>query len=93
MQWSTAFALSETDWPGRRKKGSGACKHFAFFNFVIPTTNALHFSGSGWANTNHFIDPTTGVAAIFSSQILPPVNVEVQKYYLEFEKVLYSGLN
>lgn len=34
MQWSTAFALNETDWPGKRKKGSGSCEYIvSFFDF------------------------------------------------------------
>lgn len=65
---------------------------FTFSSFVINPKTLFHFSGSGWANTNHFIDPTTGVAVIFGSQVLPPVNAEVQKYYVEFEEVLYAGL-
>ena len=48
--------------------------------------------GSGWASTFHFIDPTTGVAAVFGTQILPIIDDEVLKANLEFENALYAGL-
>lgn len=35
-QWSTALSVNTTDWPGRRRKGSGWCK----CNFV-PVTRRL----------------------------------------------------
>ncbi|KAF9528318.1 beta-lactamase [Crepidotus variabilis] len=47
---------------------------------------------SGWANTQHFLDPTTGVAVILQTQMVPPLNVSVSKYYDELEKALYAGL-
>ncbi|KAF9533970.1 beta-lactamase/transpeptidase-like protein [Crepidotus variabilis] len=47
---------------------------------------------SGWANTHHFLDPTTGIAVILQTQMLPPLNISVLKYYDELEKTLYAGL-
>ncbi|KAF9522165.1 beta-lactamase/transpeptidase-like protein [Crepidotus variabilis] len=46
----------------------------------------------GWPNLKHFVDPTTGIAVIFETQILPTFNPDVLRYYSEFEKVLYAGL-
>ncbi|KAF4613304.1 hypothetical protein D9613_011204 [Agrocybe pediades] len=71
-QWSTALAVTTSDWPGRRKKGS------AFW--------------SGWAGTFYFMDPTTGIAFVFGTQILPSRDPEVTKLYTELEETLYAGL-
>jgi len=49
-------------------------------------------TGSGWAGTVYFMDPTTGVAAVFGTQILPGRDIETTKLYKEFEEALYSGL-
>ncbi|KAF8893000.1 beta-lactamase/transpeptidase-like protein [Infundibulicybe gibba] len=52
------------------------------------------FSGCwyGWAGTYYFIDPTTGVAAVVSSQVIPTGDPEVVKIYDQLERALYSGL-
>ncbi|KDR77346.1 hypothetical protein GALMADRAFT_225461 [Galerina marginata CBS 339.88] len=47
---------------------------------------------SGWAGTYFFMDPTTGVAAVFGTQIVPSRDPEVIKLYGEFEETLYAGL-
>jgi len=52
----------------------------------------VHIIGSGWASTFHLIDPTTGVAAVFGTQILPILDDEIHKACLEFENALYAGL-
>jgi hypothetical protein len=52
----------------------------------------VYLIGSGWAGTFHFIDPTTGVAAVFGTQILPAMDAENLKASLDFENVLYAGL-
>jgi methyl acetate hydrolase len=49
-------------------------------------------SGYGWAGTYHFIDPTTGVAAVLGSQIIPTRDAEVVQIWEKLETVLYSGL-
>ncbi|PPQ93960.1 hypothetical protein CVT25_014871 [Psilocybe cyanescens] len=72
-QWTAGgFALSSSDLPGRRKKGSG----FWF----------------GWAHTFFLIDPTTEVATVFGTQIMPAADQEVFKAVAELEKALYAGL-
>jgi len=48
--------------------------------------------GAGWASTFHFIDPTTGVAAVFGTQILPTMDIDVWKANFDFENALYAGL-
>ena len=39
------------------------------------------------------IDPETGVAAVFGTQIIPTADQEVYRLYVEFEKTLYAGLS
>ncbi|KAJ3505256.1 hypothetical protein NLJ89_g7511 [Agrocybe chaxingu] len=46
----------------------------------------------GWAGTYHFIDPTTGIATVFGTQILPTYDDELMKLDAEFQRVLYGGL-
>lgn len=34
MQWSTGLAICETDWPGRRRKGSAYCEYNVTFKLL-----------------------------------------------------------
>ena len=47
--------------------------------------------GGGWANTSYFMDPTTGIAAVFGVQIAPQ-DTEATKVILKLERTLYNGL-
>lgn len=38
------------------------------------------------------MDPTTGVAAVFGTQLVPPFDPDLLGYYAEFENALYAGL-
>lgn len=53
---------------------------------------AFRYIGNGWTGTAHFIDPSTGVAAVFGTQTLPTLDVETWKAYPEFENALYAAL-
>lgn len=91
VQWSTACAVNMTDWPGRRKKCSGSCMCIHLFYLLFrPSLNLL--KGFGWANTFHFIDPTTGVAVFFGTQTLPSMDSVVSDYFARLETVLYKAL-
>ncbi|KAF7333735.1 hypothetical protein MVEN_02330000 [Mycena venus] len=46
----------------------------------------------GWANTSFFIDPTTGVAAVFATQLAPRFDNTHHRLYDTLEKTLYAGL-
>jgi CubicO group peptidase (beta-lactamase class C family) len=46
----------------------------------------------GWAGTGYFIDPTTGIAAVFGAQVAPPADVELHKVGFKLESTLYQGL-
>jgi len=48
--------------------------------------------GGGWAGTEHFLDPTTGVAVVFGTQLCSPGDPEEKKLWAELEEVLYAGL-
>ncbi|KAF8873806.1 beta-lactamase/transpeptidase-like protein [Gymnopilus junonius] len=76
-RWSTALAICGTDWP------RGDEKELHSVSFV---------SWSGWAGTYYFMDASTGIAAVFGTQIVPSRDPEVLKCYVEFEETLYSSL-
>ncbi|KAJ7146165.1 beta-lactamase/transpeptidase-like protein [Mycena epipterygia] len=46
----------------------------------------------GYACTAYFIDPTTGVAAVFGTQLAPTGDAKYEELYALLEKELYSGL-
>ena len=48
--------------------------------------------GGGWASTGYFMDPTTGIAAVFGVQIVPN-DTEATKMNLKLERTLYKGLS
>lgn len=48
--------------------------------------------GYGWAGTCGYIDPQTGIAAVFGTQVVPSLDGEVYTLTEEFERTLYSNL-
>ncbi|KAJ6557251.1 beta-lactamase/transpeptidase-like protein [Mycena vulgaris] len=46
----------------------------------------------GWANTSFFVDPTTGVAAVFTTQLMPTADDKHKKLWSQLEEELYAGL-
>jgi hypothetical protein len=49
----------------------------------------LNRAGDGYATTSFFVDPTTGVAVVFATQILPTDDVTHEKMY---DALLYAQL-
>ncbi|KAJ7505422.1 beta-lactamase/transpeptidase-like protein [Mycena galericulata] len=47
----------------------------------------------GWANTSFFVDPTTGIAVVFGTQLAPSGDDKHDSLYALLEKTLYSGLS
>ncbi|KAF8801687.1 beta-lactamase [Phlegmacium glaucopus] len=47
---------------------------------------------SGWAGTLGHIDPETGVAVVFASQVVPSLDGAPFKLHNEFQGILYSNL-
>jgi hypothetical protein len=99
-QWSNAFAVAMDDWPNRRRKGSGYCT-FSGLKLLEPllTWSLMHLMfdlGSGMAGTSFFIDPTTGIAAVYGTQLicssLGTFEPEFVKGFAAFEEALYSGI-
>ena len=41
----------------------------------------------------YFMDPTTGIAVVFGSQVTSPPDTEVNKVVKKLEHTLYEGLN
>ncbi|KAF7354274.1 hypothetical protein MVEN_01115500 [Mycena venus] len=74
---------------GRAQFGRGL-----FVNTVDVPGRRKKGSGTweGWANTCYFIDPTTGVAAVFATQLAPPLDNTHKKLYNTLERALYAGL-
>ena len=48
--------------------------------------------GFGWAGTFGHIDPETGIAAFFATQVPPSPDGELFQVYEECERILYSNL-
>ena len=87
--WSTALAVLTTDIPGLRRKGSAGCKFYkSYINYYA---NRLFRIGGGWASTGYFMDPTTGIAAVFGVQVAPQ-DTEATKVNIKLEYTLYKGL-
>ncbi|KAK7033441.1 beta-lactamase/transpeptidase-like protein [Favolaschia claudopus] len=49
-------------------------------------------SWSGMAMTSYFLDPTTGVAVVFGTQLLPGLDNAYQRLYGTLEEEIYKGL-
>ncbi|KAF8153185.1 beta-lactamase/transpeptidase-like protein [Crassisporium funariophilum] len=71
-QFGVGLCLNNSDYPGRRRKGSG----FWY----------------GWAGTYYFMDPTTGIAAVYGTQVVPTRDPEVLKLWEQLEEALYAVL-
>ena len=65
---------------------------YDFFGSLGLIYPSLLLKGFGWANTYHLIDPTTGVAAVFDTQVPPALDSVVADYFARFEVELYKGL-
>ncbi|KAJ7168539.1 beta-lactamase [Mycena filopes] len=46
----------------------------------------------GWANTSFFIDPNTGIAVVFGTQVAPTGDERVTKLFDRLERAIYAGL-
>ncbi|EAU82774.1 beta-lactamase [Coprinopsis cinerea okayama7 len=47
---------------------------------------------SGWAGTWYFLDPKTGIALVFGSQIVPPMDVVTAEIAEKAERIVYANL-
>ncbi|KAJ7762657.1 beta-lactamase/transpeptidase-like protein [Mycena metata] len=74
--------------------GGAQFSHGLFVNTVDVPGRRKSGSGAwgGWANTNFFIDPTTGVAVVFATQLAPRFDDTHHRLYDTLEKTLYAGL-
>lgn len=48
--------------------------------------------GSGWAGTYYLIDPTTGIAVVGGSQVVPFPDELGIKFYNKAEEIVYANL-
>ena len=90
-QFGRGLFVNTVDVPGRRKSGSGTCEYLLGFK-PAKGASPIGLAGGGWANTSYFIDPTTGVAAVFATQLVPTFDNTHQRLYDALERGLYAGL-
>ncbi|KAJ7786689.1 beta-lactamase/transpeptidase-like protein, partial [Mycena olivaceomarginata] len=79
-------------------RGSRAAQPWAILGLLVNTEDVpgRRRAGSGgwdgYATTRFFVDPTTGVAVVFATQILPTGDVTREKMYDALERELYVQL-
>lgn len=79
------------DLPGRRKKLSGLCKSYPWFPYATESEHEV-LPGSGWANTHYFVDPETGIALVFGTQLASVLDMETIKTLMQVEEAFYAAL-
>ncbi|KAF9485646.1 beta-lactamase/transpeptidase-like protein [Pholiota conissans] len=47
----------------------------------------------GWAGTEHFIDPVSGIAVVFGTQIVPQANAQTMAVWTKLEALIYAALD
>jgi len=69
-----------------RSVRSGSAHNLVFLELTM-------HEGGGWAGTQHFIDPTNGIALVFSIHISPYGVPATTKLWNDLESLVYSALN
>ena len=66
---------------------------YAFF-FTFRVWSYLSMTGGGWVGTQGFLDPVTGIAAVFGVQVIPRPIFDLESYGIwdQLEKLTYAGL-
>ncbi|KAJ7775209.1 beta-lactamase [Mycena metata] len=74
--------------------GSGQFGRGLFVNMVDIPGRRKAGSGAwgGWANTSYFLDPTTGIAVVFGSQVIPTGDTTHKRLLGVLEREIYAGL-
>lgn len=49
--------------------------------------------GGGWAGTEHFIDPESGISVVFGVQVVPVPDIPTIKTWSKLEALIYTALN
>ncbi|KAF8893005.1 beta-lactamase/transpeptidase-like protein [Infundibulicybe gibba] len=52
----------------------------------------LTIAGGGWANTSYFLDPSSGIAAVLGTQLVPATDVTKASLWDKIERLIYAGL-
>ncbi|KAJ6507849.1 beta-lactamase/transpeptidase-like protein [Mycena vitilis] len=75
--------------------GGAQCGYGLFVNTMDIPGRRKAGSGAwdGYATTSFFIDPTSNVAAVFATQLLPIGDATHERLYEELERELYAGLD
>ncbi|RXW19284.1 hypothetical protein EST38_g6573 [Candolleomyces aberdarensis] len=84
---------------GSKALDHGGLKNLQFSTGVALTTEdwpGMRKKGSawwfGWAGTTYFLDPTTGIAVVVGTQLVPASNAMVQGLAMKLERTLYANL-
>jgi hypothetical protein len=93
VNWSTGLALTTGDVPGKRRANSGFCTSFLLNNQHCELTLAQPIRvGTGWGGTQYVIDPTTGVAIVGGSQVIPTFDKVANELFEKAEEIVYANL-
>lgn len=55
-------------------------------------TRSYILAGFGWAGTYYFLDPTSGIAAMIGTQLVPGVDPDLLALWAKLEATLYASL-
>ncbi|KAF7375628.1 hypothetical protein MSAN_00451900 [Mycena sanguinolenta] len=92
---AAALQVAENDpYLGLPAVGAAQFGHGLFVNMVDVPGKRRKGSGSwgGWASTSFFVDPTTGVAAVFGMQLVPTGDETHMRLFDVLERGVYAGL-
>lgn len=53
---------------------------------------AIILAGYGWAGLYGFIDPDTGIAAVYATQVVPTRDAEVVALFQRLEETIYKAI-
>ena len=85
------FALQTAIGPDAGRKVPDFVRLMLTSHFDLEILNG-YFEGYGWAGTYYFMDPTTGIAVVYGTQVVPPTDPEVDRLWAQLETALYAGL-
>lgn len=87
---SVGFMISTMDSCHGRKAGSGTWDVSAPRSLAAPKGEVTDTQGA--AKSEYWVDPTSGIAAVFATNLTSPNPDHYMKMYNEFERTLYDSL-
>ncbi|KAJ7733322.1 beta-lactamase [Mycena metata] len=75
---------------------SGGAQHGYGLSVMAVDVENRRRAGSGawggWANTSYFLDPATGIAVVFGTQLIPTGDKTHKRVFKDIETEIYAGL-